>query len=184
MNGIFLIIIILSAIILSIRGGDAFISSMIEGSKNALYASISLFCIYTIWMGLSAVAEDSGLNRYAASKIMPLTKKLFKTETQETCKDISLNLTCNLLGLGGAATPFGVKAIEGLEKEKNTFAQNLLFIINSTSIQIIPTTVISLRAAEGSLNPSDIILPSLITTFLSTFLAAGAYILICKLKKR
>jgi spore maturation protein A len=184
MNGIFFIIIILSAIILSIKGGDAFLSSMIEGCKNALYSCVSLFCVYTIWMGLSAVAEDSGLNRRAAEKILPLTKKLFKTCDDEACKDISLNLTCNLLGLGGAATPYGVKAIERLEKEKNTFAQNLLFIINSTSIQVIPTTVISLRAAEGSLNPSDIILPSLLATFLSTFIAAGAYIIICKLKKR
>jgi spore maturation protein A len=184
MNAIFCTIIIISAAVLAITNGNAFLSGMLSGAQSALNAGILLFCVYAVWMGISAVAEDAGINRAAAKLIMPLTKKLFKTENQQAAENISLNLTCNLLGLGGAATPFGVKAINALEKDGNAYAQKLLFIINATSIQLIPTTVISLRAAEGSANAADIILPSLITTCLSTLLGAGLYIIICKVRKK
>jgi spore maturation protein A len=183
MNAIFCTIFILSAIILCVTNANLFMSAMLAGAQNTISCVITLFCVYTVWMGISAVAEDSGLNRGVAKLIMPLTKKLFKTSDELAAENISLNLTCNLLGLGGAATPFGVKAIQRLEDGHNTFAQMLLFIINATSIQILPTTVIALRAAEGSVSPSDIILPSLLTTAVSTCLAAGSYILICKLKE-
>lgn len=93
-----------------------------------------------------------------------------------------MNLSCNLLGIGGAATPYAVKAIGELEKTGNDFAQKLLFVINATSIQIIPSTVIALRAGAGSANPADIFLPSLICTALSTLLAAGLFIAIERFK--
>ncbi len=95
-----------------------------------------------------------------------------------------MNLSCNLIGIGGAATPYAVKAIGELEKEGNSFAQKLLFIINATSIQIVPTTVITLRAAAGSISPSDIFLPSLICTIVSTATAVTLYLLYDKLTKK
>ena len=88
-----------------------------------------------------------------------------------------MNISCNLLGLGGAATPYAVKAVEELDKQSNDFAQKLLFVINATSIQILPTTVIALRAGAGSLSPSDIFLPSLICTAISTLTAVGLYLI-------
>ena len=87
-----------------------------------------------------------------------------------------MNLSCNLLGIGGAATPYAVKAIGELEKEKNGYAQKLLFVINATSIQILPTTVIALRASAGSVSPSDIFLPSLICTAVSTLTAVLLFV--------
>ncbi|MDE7329601.1 MAG: hypothetical protein K2N30_00680, partial [Clostridia bacterium] len=89
---------------------------------------------------------------------------------------------CNLLGIGGAATPFAVKAIGELEKDKNDWAQKLLFIINATSIQLIPSTVIALREGAGSQTAFDIFLPSLICTAFSTVLAVCTFALISKLK--
>ena len=87
-----------------------------------------------------------------------------------------MNLSSNLIGLGGAATPFAVKAIVELEKEKNSYAQKLLFVINATSIQILPTTVIALRAGAGSAAAADIFLPSLICTAVSTLVAVFLFI--------
>ena len=95
-----------------------------------------------------------------------------------------MNLSCNLLGLGGAATPYAVKAIGELEKEKNYFAQKLLFVINATSVQILPTTVIALRASAGSVAAADIFLPSLICTAVSTFTGVLLFIITQKAGKR
>lgn len=178
MNTIFCIVFICSAIVLCVLSPDSFLSTLLNSSLSAAKCALTLFCIYCVWMGLSAVAEDAGINRGIAKLLKPLCRKVFKSEDKEALQNISMNLSCNLLGIGGAATPFAVKAIEGLEREHNAFAQNMLFIVNATSVQIIPTTVIALRAAAGSSNASDIVLPSFLATLLSTLLAAGAYAVI------
>lgn len=182
MNVIFCIIFISSAVVISIFNPELFLPALLDGAKGATQTAFTLLAIYVVWMGLSAVAEDAGINRRAARLLQPFCRKFFKTESEEAVKDISMNMTCNLLGIGGAATPFAVSAIGELEKENNTFAQNLLFIINATSIQLIPTTVIALRTAAGSLSPNDIILPSLLATIVSTGVAVSLYFAITKIK--
>ena len=184
MNAIFTVIFVLSAVILCFTAPAEFLPALLGGGQRALTTAVTLFCVYAVWMGLSAVAEDCRLTQKGARLLAPLCGRLFKTKDENTLKDISMNLSCNLLGIGGAATPYGIKAVEGLEREGNRYAQNLLFIINATSIQLIPATVIALRASSGSLNASDIALPSLIATAVSTVVGAGAYVLIEKLKGR
>lgn len=184
MNVIFTAIFILSAIILCFTAPAEFLPALLGGGQRAITTAVTLFCVYAVWMGLSAVAEDCRLTQKGAKLLAPLCGKLFKTKDQTVIKDISMNLSCNLLGIGGAATPYGVKAVEGLEKEDNRYAQNLLFIINATSIQLIPATVIALRASAGSLSAADITLPSLLATAVSTFVGAGLYILIESVKGR
>ena len=184
MNVIFTVIFILSAIILCFTAPAEFLPALLGGGQRAITTAVTLFCVYAVWMGLSAVAEDCRLTQKGAKLLAPLCGKLFKTEDQTVIKDISMNLSCNLLGIGGAATPYGVKAVEGLEREDNRYAQNLLFIINATSIQLIPATVIALRASAGSLSAADITLPSLLATAVSTFVGAGLYILIESVKGR
>lgn len=128
-------------------------------------------------MGLSKLAEKSGLSKYIARGLKPVTKRIFRTDDETANEQLAMNISCNLLGLGGAATPYAVKAVEELDKQSNDFAQKLLFVINATSIQILPTTVIALRAGAGSLSPSDIFLPSLICTAISTLTAVGLYLI-------
>ena len=130
-----------------------------------------------LWMGLSRLAEKSGLSKGAAKALKPLSKKLFRTENEAACENLAMNLSCNVIGIGGAATPYAVKAVSELEKDGNRYAQKLLFVINATSIQIIPTTVITLRASAGSIAAADIFLPSLICTAISTIAAVTLYIL-------
>lgn len=161
--------------------------SLLGGAENSAKMALTLFCIYAVWMGLSRLAEKSGLSKGAAKALKPLCRKLFKTENQAATENLAMNLSCNLLGIGGAATPYAVKAIGELEKDKNEFAQKLLFVINATSIQLLPTTVIALRAGAGSANAFDIFLPSLICTGISTGLAVLLFVALnkaCKLKNR
>lgn len=184
MNAIFTTIFLLSAVVMCFTAPADFLPAMLDGGMNAAKCCLTLFCIYVVWMGLSAVAEDCHITQGAAKLLSPLCSKLFKTKNKDALKDITMNLSCNLLGIGGAATPYAVKAVNALEKDKNDFAQDLLFVINSTSIQLIPTTVIALRAAAGSVSAYDIAIPSLIATFVSTFTGAALYIAIRKVRER
>ena len=165
-----------------INAPSDFLPAMLDGGMNAAKCCLTLLCIYCVWMGLSAVAEDAQLTKKAAKFLARPCGKLFKTDNPAALENITMNISCNLLGIGGAATPYGVKAVGALEQDGNEFAQNLLFIINATSIQLIPTTVIALRASAGSIAAHDIAVPSLIATAVSTFVGAAAYIFIGKFK--
>lgn len=177
MNAVFTVIFLASAIALAVICPRDFLPTLLKGGEKAISMAVTLFCIYAVWMGLSRLAEKSGLSKGAAKTLKPVCKKLFKTENGAALENLAMNLSCNLLGIGGAATPYAVKAINELEKDQNSFAQKLLFIINATSVQIVPTTVIALRTSAGSVAAADIFLPSLIATAFSTLFAAGIYIL-------
>lgn len=176
MNVIFTVVCIVSMIIIAIFSPDRLLSSLLGGAEDAVKMSLTLFCIYAVWMGLSKLAEKSGLSRAMARGLKPISRRVFRTDDEAANENLAMNISCNLLGLGGAATPYAVKAIGELEKEKNTFAQKLLFVINATSIQILPTTVIALRAGAGSGSPADIFLPSLICTAVSTALGVLLFV--------
>lgn len=176
MNAIFTVIFLVSAAALAITAPQNFLPSLLKGGEKALTMAVTLFCIYAVWMGLARLAEKSGLSKAAAKALKPACGKIFKTQNESALESIAMNLSCNLLGIGGAATPYAVKAIGELEKDENTFAQKLLFIINATSVQVVPTTVIALRTGAGSANAADIFLPSLLATAFSTLFAAAIYI--------
>ena len=175
MNVIFCAVFFLSLIVLTVTAPEKLLSSLLSGAENSAKMALTLFCIYAVWMGLSNLAEKSGLSKSAAKALTPLTKKMFKTSNPAALESLAMNMSCNLLGIGGAATPYAVKAIAELEKDKNDWAQKLLFVINATSIQLLPTTVIALRASAGSASAFDIFLPSLICTCISTALAVALY---------
>ncbi len=184
MNAIFTVVFIASMIAIAIISPDKLLPTLLGGAENAAQMGLTLFCIYAVWMGLSNLAEKSGLSRGAAKLLKPMTRRIFKTNSDSAGENLAMNLSCNLLGLGGAATPYAVKAIGELEKEKNGFAQKLLFVINATSVQILPTTVIALRASAGSISAADIFLPSLICTAVSTFTGVLLYIITQKIGKK
>lgn len=184
MNAVFIAITLASGILMLITSPTQFLPAVLAGGENAVKCAVTLFCIYAFWMGLSSVAEEAKLTHKAARLLSPLCKRVFKTDSAEAVKNISMNIGCNLLGIGGAATPYAVTAIGHLEKEQNYFAQNLLFVINATSIQLIPATVIALRASLGSVAPHDITLPSLIASVVSTAFAAVTYIIYHRLARK
>ena len=188
MNVIFTVVFLASLLVITVVAPDKLLSTLLGGGEKTATTALTLFCIYAVWMGLSRLAEKSGFSRVAAKGLKPLSRRLFKTENAGALENIAMNLSCNLLGIGGAATPYAVKAIGELEKDNNDFAQKLLFVINATSVQLIPSTVIALRTAAGSGAAFDIFLPSLICTVISTAVAVllfiGAHKIKGKRKKR
>ncbi len=161
-----------SILVLLVVNPSAVLSEMISASTDALELCIELCAVYCVWLGIIELVEVSGLGEKLAKLLRPLIKKVFKVENPETQKLIAMNVSANMLGLGNAATPMGIKAMQALDdgSGKANFAMIMLIVINATSIQLLPTTVIGLRASAGSENPSDIILPTLIVTFITTLL--------------
>ena len=175
MNAIFTAIFIAAAVLICIAEPNAFLPALLGGAREAAITCLTLFCIYSLWMGLSRVAEDAGINGVIAKKMQPVCFKFFRTKSALGAQYAAMNVTCNALGLGGAATPYGVRAMKVFDGEGNFFGRNLLFILNATSVQIIPSTVIALRASFESASPADVFAPALITTVLCTGTAVILY---------
>lgn len=175
MNAVFAILFLLSAVGTLFMGVDAFLPALLDGVDKAVTVGIQLFAVYGVWATLAEVATRCHLTDGLAKLFLPLTKRVFGIKDEKARQELALNLSCNLLGVGGAATPFGVRCMGRLEQEGNERAQKLLFILNATSLQILPTTVIGLRASGGSLHPADIFLPSLLTSLLCTAVGLTLY---------
>ena len=172
MNLFWLLMMLSSILVLLITNPSAVLSEMLGASADALELCIELCAVYAVWLGIMELVDASGLSEKLAKLLRPLIKKIFKVHDAETQKIIALNVSANMLGLGNASTPMGIKAMQKLDdgSGKANFAMIMLVVLNATSIQLLPTTVIGLRASAGSENPSDIIIPTLIATFCTTVL--------------
>ena len=186
MNIIWSILMVLSVTTLIFISPDLVLSTMIDSATSVVSLCVELVAIYTIWLGILEIVDKTGLADNIAKLLTPLIKKLFKTKDKTEIKYIAINLSANLLGLGNAATPSGIKAIQTMEKNANktTFAMLMLVIINACGIQLFPTTVISLRTNAGSASASDIIFPTLIATIVSVTLGIVLLFLFRKLFKK
>ncbi|MDE6189462.1 MAG: spore maturation protein [Clostridia bacterium] len=170
MNLVFAVMILVALVMLVIVSPESAFTIMIGGASSALKLAFTLIAIYAIWLSVLSLMDGIGLNKAMNKIFRPITKLLFKGESDLALEYITLNFSANLLGMGGAATPLGIKAMECMQdgSEKATDNMILFMVINSTSIQLIPATIIGLRAAAGSNSASDIILPSLLATIIST----------------
>ena len=171
MNILFTFTFLLSTFLLLCTAPEAFLPALLEGAGKGASVCVALVATYAVWFGVMRLWEDSGVTRALSKLIKPITKKLFKTDDEEALQAISMNATVNLLGISGAATPYGIQAAKRLDKTNNAeYSSAMLFVLNATSLQILPTSIISVRIAMGSLAPTDIVLPTLLVSFLSTFL--------------
>ena len=172
MNIFWLMMMLSSILVLLITNPSAMLSEMIGASTSALELCFELVAVYAVWLGFIELIDASGLSDKLAKLLRPLIKKIFKVDNEEIQKIIALNVSANMLGVGNAATPMGIRAMQALDdgSGKANFAMIMLVVINATSIQLLPTTVIGLRSSAGSENPADIILPTLIVTITTTVL--------------
>ncbi|MGD9947169.1 MAG: nucleoside recognition domain-containing protein [Desulfobulbus sp.] len=161
--------------------------AMIEAAGGAVSLAIGLVGVMTLFMGLMKVAEAGGMLRIIARLIRPLMVRLFPEVPAEhpAMGAMILNLSANALGLGNAATPFGIRAMQELDKLNSrpgtaTNAMVLFLAINTSSVTLLPTGVIALRAAAGSIDPAAILPTTLCATIGSTTVA----ILVAKLYSR
>lgn len=148
----------------------AAVNAMINGAHGAVELSLNLMALYAFWLGFFALIEKLGLSRGLEKLLRPVISRLFPSCDIQTRKYITMNVSANLLGLGNAATPMAINAIKGMDDGSGRASTDMIMltVISATSLQILPTTVIGMRATAGSANPADFLFPSLIATVLST----------------
>lgn len=153
-------------------------NNLLTSGKNSIDMILTILPLMCLWLGITKIAEASSLLTLVSKKLSKVVRIIFP----EIPKDhpaigyISSNIVMNMLGLGNAATPFGIKAMEKLKelnKNKDVASRSMItfLVINTSSVTIIPTTVISLRLLHGSIDASEIIPVTILTTFISTFIA-------------
>jgi len=139
-------------------------SAVLEYAGTAVTIALGLIGIMALWLGVMKVAEEAGLIKIIARSLKPFTKRLFPEIPSDhpAMSSIIMNISANMLGLGNAATPFGLKAMEEMEKinpNKGTASNSMVtfLAINTAGFTLIPATAIAVRAASGSSNPAIII---------------------------
>ncbi|WP_442594637.1 nucleoside recognition domain-containing protein [Neobacillus sp. D3-1R] len=152
--------------------------AIFKGAKEAVTLCIGLISILVFWLGMMRIAEDSGLLKKLSSLFEPLVKRLFPEvpKNHPALGYILSNMIANMFGLGNAATPLGIKAMEQLKelnggKTEASRSMVTFLAINTASITIIPTTVIAIRMNYHSKSPTEIVGPTLIATILSAIAA-------------
>lgn len=179
MNIAFLALTLISLVMMTIFAPQDAFPTMLKGVLNAITLIVKFAAIYTVWLSVLKMMQETGIDKKLSHLLRPVIKKLFKNESDETYDWIAINFAGNMLGMGGVATPAGINAMSCMAKEDQTVASNnmiLLLVINATSLQLIPATVIAIRATAGSANAADIFLPTLISTSVSTL----SGIILCK----
>lgn len=149
--------------------------SIFESLEEVITISMTLIGTMCLWCGLMEIVKNTSLIRKITKILRPILNWIFpdSKNNEEAMKNISLNTISNILGLGNAATPAGIKAMENLQEE-NTNKKRLsnsmmmLVVLNTTSIELIPTTVIAIRASLNAQNPADIIIPIWFSTIIGT----------------
>lgn len=176
-NYIWGIFIVLGLIISIIKKDPNLTNNLITSGTKGIDMIINLVPLMCLWLGTMKIADSSGLLNIISNKLSKIIRVVFPEipKGDPAIAYISSNIVMNMLGLGNAATPFGIKAMTRLKELNNNSevasrSMITFLVINTSSVTIIPTTVISLRIASGSNNPTEIMTACIITTFLSSFI--------------
>ena len=151
---------------------------IITSAKKSLDIFINIFPVIVLWLGIMTIASDSGLLNKISNILYPILGKIFKDipKNHESLGYISSNIAANILGLGSAATPFGLKAMKSLQElndNKDTASHSMItfLLLNTSGLTLVPTTVISIRMLYKSINPTSIITSTILATLISTISA-------------
>ena len=165
MNYIWGSLIILSTVCAVFTGNISSLSNaVLSGANDAVSLVISILGMMAFWTGIMKIAEKSKITEYLSNLLSPIIKFIFPDcqAKSPATKAICMNITANLLGLGNAATPFGIEAMKKLQKNNKfkstaTNSMAMLIVINTASLQLIPTLLCTLRQKHGCENPMEII---------------------------
>lgn len=185
LNIIWPIFIIVSFIYAVLNGRVAEVnSSIFESTKLAVDLSISLLGTMCLWNGIMQIASQTNIIKLLSKILNPIMKRLFPdiNKEEKVHKEISMNIIANIMGLGNAATPLGLKAMKSMQeknKDKTRLSNSMamFIVLNTASVQLIPTTVIAIRSSLGSANPTAMIVP----VWIATAFAALAAVISAKL---
>lgn len=191
LNIIWLGMILVSILVGVIEGRiDAVVRAVTDSAKLGFELAIGLTGIMTLWLGIMAIATESGLVGLLGNLLRPILRRLFPDIPVDhpAMGAMVMNIAANMLGLANAATPFGLQAMKELQtlNKHVTIASNSMctfLAINTSSVQLIPATAIAFLAANGSTNPSSIIFSSIIATSVSTVVALIAVTQLAKLPR-
>ncbi|MBR6244908.1 spore maturation protein [bacterium] len=178
-NIIWFAIILLAILAAAWRGTTGELSAaLFDSAKNAVKLAIGLIGAMAFWLGIMKVIEDAGALRSIAKAVKPVMSKLFPEIPSDhpAIGAMVMNISANMLGMGNAATPFGINAMKELdtlnaEKGRATNAMALFLAINTSSVTLLPLGVITIRAAAGASSPAAILFPTLVSTIVSTAVA-------------
>ena len=177
-NYIWSIFIVIGVFYSILKGDTNLTNNLLTSGNKAIDMIIGIIPLMCLWMGIMELASKSGLLDIMAKKLSRVVRIIFPDipKDDKVISYISSNIVMNMMGLGNAATPFGLKAMEELGRLNNNSkvasrSMITFLVINTASVTILPSTVISLRMVYKSVNPSSIILPCIIATFLSTLIA-------------
>ena len=184
-NKLWFYMIVIAVAFAATGGGlEALTEEIFTSLRSSIDLGIGLLGGMMLWCGVLKVEERSGLVDNISALIQPVMKMLFRGIPSKSAAmgAMIMNITSNMMGLGNAATPMGLKAMQELQKlnprkETATNAMCLFLVVNAAPIQLLPATVLSLRASVGSANPGIIILPAII----SSFAAVSVGVITCKL---
>jgi len=176
LNGIFIFLIVSSVVVAAFNGSmQAVMQASLDQAKEAVTLAIGLIGIMALWLGLMRVVRDAGGLAAIGRALGPLMRRLFPDVPAEhpAMAAMIMNLGANILGLGNAATPFGLKAMRELQtlnpsKDVATDAMALFLAINTSGVAVLPLGVIAVRAELGSLDAAGILIPSILATLCST----------------
>ena len=175
MNYIFYFLILISIVMGAINGKlQDVANAVMSGAELSVKVAFSLIGIMAFWLGIMQVAQKSGIIDWIAKILKPITRILFNELPQDSpaIGDIAMNFTANAFGLSNAATPFGLKAMEELQKvnkDKNSASNSMCMLLgmNTAGFQLIPTTVLAVLVGIGYKNPTEIIIPTLLVTMIA-----------------
>ena len=186
MNKIWALLMLASIVLLIFNNPAALVTEMTESAMGVINLCVELVAVYAIWLGILEIVDKTGLSEKLAKLLSPLIRFLFKTDDPEIIKMIAMNMSSNILGVGNAATPCGIRAMKLMDDKsgKATPAMIMLLVVNATSIQLLPTTTIGLRTAVGSASPTDIMIPTLVATFITAIFGISLTLLIQRVFKR
>lgn len=165
-------LMMISVIVAIIFGnGNLLLTSTLSGAQDAVTLCINLMGTMALWSGLFRIAQKAGLLSMLAKFLSPITRLLFGNQADSVAMShITTNIISNIIGIGNAATPAGLAAMRRMGQKTNgraTAAMAVFCVLNGASIQLIPTTIISMRATAGSATPADILPCVWITSFAS-----------------
>lgn len=168
MNILWTFLVLASMVLLLCSNPSLILSNSIDSIYESLKLCFTLLGIYMFWLGIIRIMQDSGLGNMLAKILKPFIIFLFGANiSKETAELISINISANLLGLGNASLPAGLKAMHLLDNGKNVnFQMIMLFALNCCSIQLLPSSVILMRSEGGSSSSGDIILPVVLVSLI------------------
>lgn len=183
MGIIWILLMVVSIGIMMFSDPAGVLSAMTASVNESLLLCVKMCGVYCVWLGFIKIMEEINALKAVGSLLRPLIEKLFGQVNPKAKDYLVVNISANLIGVANAATSTAIKAIGEMDRGdvKMTRGMAMLFVINATGIELLPSTVMSMRAAAGSASPADILLPSFIVNVVTT---AIGILLVCLLYKK